>query len=148
MTVTVSRNNHRNFIRFFLPVTFSATFSGAAMREVALALAGLSKERFIHFDNARKGIRVGFCAGAQKTVTPSQSSLQVNAYSGCRNPQGQAVSHASQVIKPFITVMQPGQRCSCNGIEGFVTAQVLTLIPLQAARAPPLDEMLITAVRA
>jgi hypothetical protein len=57
------------------------------MREVALALAGLSKERFIHFDNAGKNIRVAFCAGAQKAMAPSESSLQINAYSVCRSPQ-------------------------------------------------------------
>jgi hypothetical protein len=63
MTVAVSRNNHWNFIDFIVPVTLPATFSGFAVREISLALAGLSKEGFIHFDNAGKGIRVGVGTG-------------------------------------------------------------------------------------
>lgn len=63
VTIAVSCNNHRNFIHFVILVTLSTTFSGFAVREIALALAGLSKEGFIHFDNAEKGIRVGACTG-------------------------------------------------------------------------------------
>ena len=47
-----------------LPVTLPATLPGTAMRDVALAFAGLGKESFIHFDNAGKGIRVGVCTGS------------------------------------------------------------------------------------
>jgi len=43
--------------------------------------------------------------------------------------------------------MQLGQRCSRNGIEGFVTAQILAPIPPQATRAPPFYKALITTVR-
>jgi len=47
-----------------------------------------------------------------------------------------------------MTVMELGQRCSRNGIERFVTAQVLAPIPLQATRAPPFNKALIATVRA
>jgi hypothetical protein len=63
-----------------LPVTLPATLPGTAMREVALAFAGLRKEGFIHFNNAGKGIRVGVCTGLEKTVytVPESVTLQAN----------------------------------------------------------------------
>jgi len=51
----------------------------------------------------------------------------------------------------FFLLLSPprflGLRCSRNGIEGFVTAQILAPIPPQATRAPPFYKALITTVR-
>lgn len=119
-SVSFTVANHHNRDLVFARSTRGPDTAALASRpgQAALSLEGLQEEGLIRFDNAALTRIAMPCNGKQKTVSPQESSVFVDATMLRRLPEREAIDQGLGVGMPAIGFAQVRQGCAGQGIAG------------------------------